>query len=255
MVAALLVPCALPAWDTAPHQKIAKAALDSLPARVLQGFGTEAALLSEVYCIYPDRFQEMERFGFVRKSPGPRDASEIRVYCMRPDGELVHGATGDRNADMASLVFLLDHVATSFSAKQPGEAAKYAGVLSHFIADSLSPPHAVARERLRRMMPWFSSCRGVELHSAIERSLPTFSLGGRAPRSAGRSIRGAAETVLESCYAEAEANRKVLPAMVKAACAGDQGKLDVFRLRAGTKAAAIFADALYTAAALGAVIQ
>src|SRR5947207_1357794 len=88
-----LLPAAAPAWDTAPHQVITRAALATLPAHVLQRFGAEAAPLADIYCIYPDRFLEMERFGFARKSPGPRTADEIRVYCMRPNGDLVHGST------------------------------------------------------------------------------------------------------------------------------------------------------------------
>jgi hypothetical protein len=169
---------------------------------------------------------------------------------MRPNGELVHGATGDREADLASLMFLFERIEASLSAGQAGEAAKYAGVLSHFIADSLSPPHAVSPEDLRALVPWFSACGRVELHSAIERSLPTFHLGDRSPRVLGASVRVAAESILARCYSGAGTNRGDLPAMVKAACAGDQGKLDMFRLRAGSNAAGILADALYTAVSL-----
>jgi hypothetical protein len=39
--------------------------------------------------------------------------------------------------------------------------------------------------------------------------------------------------------------------MVKAACARDERTLDVYRLRAGVKAAGIFADALYTLSRMG----
>jgi hypothetical protein len=246
-----LLPFGALAWDTTPHQIITKAALDHLPSNVRQRFGAEVSPLVEIYCIYPDRFQEMERFGFVRKSPGPRTASEIRVYCMRPNGELVHGATGDRDADLASLVFLFERIEASLSTGDSGEAAKYAGVLSHFIADSLSPPHAVSPEDLRDMVPWYTACGRVELHSAIERSLPVFRLDGRTPRAVGATPRAAAQAILALCYAGAEANRRDLPAMVKAACAGDQRSLDTFRIRAGSGAAAILADALYTLATPG----
>jgi hypothetical protein len=72
------------AWDTIPHQKITKAALDSLPARYLNRLGPEVKPLIDIYCMYPDRYQEMVEFGFVRRSPGPRDAAEIEAYCVRP---------------------------------------------------------------------------------------------------------------------------------------------------------------------------
>src|SRR5579872_16981 len=89
----LLVSRPCPAWDTTPHQRITRAALDTLPKRFLEQFGAETASLIEIYCVLPDRYVEMKQFGFVRKGPGPRSSAEIEVYCVRPDGEAVHGAT------------------------------------------------------------------------------------------------------------------------------------------------------------------
>jgi len=226
-------PCG--AWDTAPHQKITSAALATLSKSVLDRFGAEAAALVDIYCTLPDRYVEMVDFGFVRKGSGPRNAAEIRPYCVRPDGELVHGPTGDRETDIASLVYLSERIVTSFSEKQTGDAARYAGVLSHFIADGLSPSHAVSRQKL-----------DLDLHVTIERSVPDFTLGNRMPKMAGHHIVSAAETILEQCYAGAEQNRKDLQSMIEAAYAHDQRKLDVYRLRASRKAAEILADALYT---------
>jgi hypothetical protein len=230
-----IAPCA--AWDTVPHQRITKAALDSLAKRLLDRFGAEAAPLVEIYCTYPDRYLEMERYGFVRKSAGPRSPSEIRVYCVRPDGQPIHGASGDRATDLGSLVYLFERILSSFSEKRADQAARYAGVLSHFIADTLSPPHAVSEEELPG-----------ELHSAIERSLPAFTLGGRASLAQSVSIPLAAEAILERCYSEAAQNRRDLPAMVKAVSTREEHTLDVYRLRAGVAAAQILADALHTLA-------
>src|ERR1035437_4742617 len=168
----LFVPGPCKAWDTTPHRRITKAALDALPARLLNRFGKEAAPLVEIYCMYPDRYVEMASYGFVRNSPGPRTVSEISNYCVRPDGELLHGATGDRVTDFGSLQYLFENIVANSSRNRPDDAAKYAGVLSHFIADSLSPPHAVTPERLLDMKPWWLSAGGVNIHSAIEKSLP-----------------------------------------------------------------------------------
>lgn len=246
----LLVPGPVNAWDTAPHQRITKAAVDSLPRRALLGFGAETGRLIEIYCLLPDLYTEMEDFGFVREGPGPRTSAEIRPYCVRPDGRPIHGATGDRESDAVSLVYLFERILTSFSKNQPAEAARYAGVLSHFIADSLSPPHAVSPDQLRDMAP-LRGAAGLNIHCAIERSLPAFSLRGRAPRVVGPHLVDAADAVLARCYAGAARNRKDLPVMVKAACARDEGTLDAYRLRAGVTAAEILADALYTLSRMG----
>jgi hypothetical protein len=239
------------AWDTLPHQRITQAALDALPKQFLSRLGSEVKPLIEIYCIFPDRYEEMERFGFVRNSPGPRSVSEIRPYCVRPDGETIHGAVGHRETDTDSLVYLFERFATNLSENRPGEAARYAGVLSHFIADSLSPPHSVGADELLGMTPRSAQAERINIHSAIERSLPEFTLRDRVPRIAGGHLVPAAEAILDQCYAGAGRNRRDLPAMVKAAAAHDEQTLNEYRLRAGTKAAEIFADALYTLFRMG----
>src|SRR5579862_2347481 len=105
-LALLLVPWSSEAWDTAPHQQITRAALDRMPERFLSCLGAEAAPLVQIYCLYPDRYLEMEQFGFVRASPGPRTAAEIRRFCELPGGRTIHGATGDRARDIDAIRYL-----------------------------------------------------------------------------------------------------------------------------------------------------
>ena len=239
------------AWDTLPHQRITKAALDTLPKQLLNRLGSEVKPLIEIYCIFPDRYQEMERFGFVRNSPGPRAAAEIKAYCVRPDGQAIHGATGNREMDTGSVVFLFERILTNLSDHRPGEAARYAGVLSHFIADSLSPPHSAGADELLAMTPPSAQTGRINVHSAIERSIPEFTLRDRVPRIVSGHLVQAAEAILDECYSGAERNRSDLPSMVKAASAHDETTLNEHRLRAGTKAAEILADALYTLFRMG----
>jgi hypothetical protein len=229
----LLVGGTCRAWDTPPHQKITKAALDSLPARFVNRLGPESKLLIDLYSIYPDRYQEMVEFGFTRKSAGPQEPSEIAVYCLRPDGQPIHGATGDWETDAASLVYLFERILTNLAEHRAQEAARFAGILSHFIADSLSPPHAMPEEHR-------------DLHAIIERSVPDFTLGNRAPRRAADHLLPAARSVFDQLYAGAAANRKDLPAIFKAASLHDEQALDTYRRRAARRASEILADALFT---------
>jgi len=237
-----VLPCG--AWDTPPHQKITRAALDSLPRSLAERFGTESGPLVEIYCIYPDRYVEMEEYGFVRKTPGPHSASEIRVYCVRPDGRPIHGATYDREDDLRSLVYLFERIAGNLADGRRAEAAQYAGVLSHFIADSFSPPHAVAADRLLALGRRAESGCNINLHAVIERSVPEFTLRARAPRTARTSIPEAAGSTLEACYAGLDRNRQDLPLIVEAACARDEKRLDEYRLKAAVRSAEVLADAL-----------
>jgi hypothetical protein len=233
-LALALVPCE--AWDTSPHRKITKAALESLGERMACRFETHWAPLIEIYSIYPDRYLEMEQFGFARKDSGPRNASEIRIYCVRPDGQPIHGISGNRESDLRSLVYLCERIEASFRSHRPGEAAQYAGVLSHFVADSLSPPHAVDAARLLQLAEREDAAE-VNLHGLIERSVPDFALAGRPLPSSPRQV-------LDACYAGAARNRSDLPAIVRAACIGDDAALNRYRLQAARTAAEILAGAL-----------
>ena len=134
-------------------------------------------------------------------------------------GVAVHSASFDHDEDMASLLFVFEGILRSLSDGRGADAAKYMGVLAHFVEDSLSPPH---------------SGKGAEdVHGVIERSVPPFTLAGRPPRLLAEHMLEAAEAILVRCYAAAEQNRKDMPAMVKAAKAGDEKSLDIYRLRGG----------------------
>jgi hypothetical protein len=180
----------------------------------------------------PDRYLEMQNYGFVRNSRGPRNASEIRILCVRPDGIAIHGASFNRETDTTSVVFLFERILTSFSQHDDARAAKHAGVLSHFIGDTLSPPHADA-----------DTCE-PRIHAIIERSLASFKLEPRPPHATGERLITAITAVIDRCYEGAARNRRELAAMIEAARAGDDRALDPNRLRAGKEAAGILADAL-----------
>lgn len=235
------------AWDTLPHQRITRSALDVLPKPTLDQFGGEARPLTEIYCIYPDRYLEMEQFGFIRRSPGPKSASEIRVYCAGTDGQPIHGITGDLIADNGSIAYVLEGIASSLSGRRPGEAARYSGVLSHFIADSLSPPHSISADELQNLRARWPATESLNLHSILERSIPEFHLSQRQPSRLGYDLAATAQAIVDRCYEGAALNRRDLPAMIRAVLDRDGRTLDRYRLRAGRMAAEIVADALYTA--------
>jgi hypothetical protein len=233
LCSALLSAAICSAWDTVPHQQITRAALDALPKRLAGCFGAETESLVRTYCMLPDRYLEMQNYGFVRNSRGPRTASEIRIFCVRPDGIAIHGASFEREADTTSVVFLFERILTAFSAGDAPAAAKYAGVLSHFVGDTLSPPHADP-----------DACDARVL-ARIERSIPSFTLAERPGGRRSEELLTAVSALTERCYAGAARNRRDLPAMIGAARAGDDRTLDPYRLRAGKEAAGILADALH----------
>jgi hypothetical protein len=245
LLSLLLLPVACLGWHTVPHRTITRAAFDTLPARMTSVLGVELENLIEHYSLLPDVYVETERFGFARKGPGPREPAQLKIYCLRPDGEPLHSAVWNRAEDLDSVVYLYERILSSLGRDKPQDAAIFFGVLAHFIEDSLSPPHAATPAELKALTP-AEAGPNVDLHALIERSIPALDLRGRTPQRLGQGIREFVLATLDRLYQAAEENRKNLSVILRAAHAGDEKTLDVHRLRAAKAAAEFFADAAYT---------
>ena len=234
-VAVLIVVCsaAALAWDTAPHRAITKAALDAVQPSVSQRLAPYSKEIIETYSMLPDKCRNWTELP---------DPAALKPFCVRPDGNPVHSASFDHDEDLESLIYLYERILTSAIQKKDRDLAMYAGVLAHFIEDSLSPPHSVTDQELEELAPdvnW--------LHQKLERTVPAFTIAKRPAGKAG----GSDETMLETLdgivtrlHASAARNREALPEMVKALKAGDEQALDAPHSRAAKDAAELLADAL-----------
>jgi hypothetical protein len=236
----LLCPGCL-AWHRTVHTQIGRGAFDSLPAQVRQRWAGVAARLLTEYSLYPDLIAGAEE----------PEASALAAYVVKADGKPIHNITWEPDDDLRSLQFSLRGITSAMRDGNPDSAAKHAGVLAHFLADSTCPAHALipADSALESMRERFAPPDKQEmlLHPAIERSAPAFDLAGRAPRKAGDTVEQAAEVLLEQCYAIVRRNRENLETMVKAVYAGDLATADRLRLEAARRGAELVADAWYTA--------
>ncbi len=242
MRALLLAAIALPslAWQT-PHEKITRAAFDTLPAALRERWRAEADNLAGPYSWYPDWYLGERR-------------NQIRVYVEKPDGTTIHNVTWDLVEDQATLELLLYAIARHNRAGSIDHAARYAGVLSHFLADSTCPAHALLPQdsqlNLVKDLLNLPGARDGSLHAYIERSAPAITLEGRPPVKLGDTISEAARTLLVRTYAVIRANRAGLLELVRAAENRDEETMNRHRRTAALEAARLFADALYTACVL-----
>lgn len=227
------------AWDIAPHQAITSAALEALPDGARVYIGSESKALIEIYCMLPDRYAEMEHFGFTRKSAGPQTAAEIQEFCVRPDGVEVHSAIWDREEDLASILFLFERILRSLQEHRTSDAARFLGTLSHFIADSTSPPHAVPAADLATLA---SVPDGHAIHLLLERRIPPLRIDPRSVKGSRSGLLATANDVLDRCYKTGARNRQDLPAMIRAALNKDEKELDRLRFPAAKDAAEILSD-------------
>ncbi len=205
-------------------------------------WAAEAEQLAALYSLYPDYFG----------SGTESQRSELRIYCVKPDGKPIHNVTWKRGEDLESLEYALNGIIAGLRKRDAASAARYAGVLAHFLEDSTCPAHAAIPadsplNLLRDLLPPPPGKEEIKLHTVIERSTPEFDLGSRAPRSAGSSVQEAAANLLDRCYTLVKQNRAGLIELVKAVYADDEAKVNRFRLIAARAGAELLADAYYTA--------
>lgn len=243
----LAVVCAY-GWHTPPHQQMTRAALASLPERMRGALGPEAEALAAIYCMYPDRYRELERFGpQSRNNPGPTDRSEMRVYCETPNNKVIHNVTWDRADDVAAIEYLLNGFISRINAGDRTAAAKYLGTLAHLLEDSVSPSHSMDLRLVRDLLPPPPAKEKLNLHEAMEKTVPEFDLGGRAPASTGETVSEAAMSLRERCYTIVKDNRAHLVEFVRATYAEDYATMNRLKLRAARAGAELLADAYFTA--------
>ena len=228
-----LLPAASNAWHHPVHYMITRAAIDSLPAGDRQAFGDEIPRLIERYSVYPDLLAYLK----------DEERDKLRPFCFLPDGRAIHNVNWNQVGDLEILTHLIASIAKMLDVGDVPASAQYAGVLSHFLADSTCPAHAMipADSSLRLTFRPPPGKSQVELHAVLERSSPAVDISARKPQIAS------AENLLARCYAAIRRNRETLEEAVRAAYLGDEAGMNPARLRAAEAGAGLIADAFHTA--------
>ena len=222
---------------------ITAVALASLPESQREFWKPETEPLTREYCLYPDIYAN---------APATRK-DEMRRYCETPDGRPVHNVTWNRKLDAESLTFVFKGLIASIHAKDVAAAARYAGVLAHFIEDSTCPAHALMPNDsqlnlLKDLVPPPAEAANIKLHTVIEHSSPSVDLKGRRPEILGATPEAIAEAVLDRIYAGVRVNRSHLIVLAQAAYKDDQAGMDTYRLIGATAGTTILSDALASTA-------
>ncbi len=244
LCALTLPPCA--GWHHPVHQMVTRAAILSLPPATQQRFGSEKTALIQTYCVYPDLFP-------FRSASQP----DIRRYCETPDERPIHNVSWNIDDDLRSLEHSLSGMVEGLKSRDLAAAAQHAGVLAHFLEDSTCPAHALVPfdGALSQAYPQADGREPVSLHALIERSAPIVDLAGRAPKSAGHTVREAASNLLGRAYRIIRQNRDDLDALVAATERGDEPVMNRYRHKAAVAGAELVADAYFTAFTLAGTAQ
>ncbi len=223
------------AWHDPVHARITRAALHSLPPAMQRLWAAQGDRLILEYSLYPDTYAHV--------LPATREA--MRPFC-EVRGRNIHNVTWDGREDIESLEYLREGIVRSMRETDPEAAARFAGVLAHFLEDSTCPAHALTPvdsplDLMKVMLPPPAGKEDIQLHRLIEASSPEFDLGARVP------VQQSAAKLLERCYRIVKENRWDLAEIVRALYTDDRPALDGYRLRAAKAGAELLADAYYTA--------
>jgi len=234
-IGALAAASVCAAWHDPVHARITRAALRSLPPAMQQMLAAQADRLILEYSLYPDAYAHVK--GETREA--------MRPFC-EVRGRGIHNITWDRREDIESLDYLRDGIVVSLQGGDAEAAAKFAGVLAHFLEDSTCPAHSLIPvdsplDLMKVMIPPPAGKQDIKLHTLIEASSPEFDLGSRKP------ARVTSQALLDRCYRIVKENQRDLKEIVSLTYAGDQAGLDRYRLRAAKAGAELLADAYYTA--------
>ena len=223
-----------------PHTVITRAACDTLPQWQKDLWGDELTALGDSYCLIPDRVyegMEIARFAMIDSKPGV-----IYLISLHLPPETVEG--------YQLLEFFSRKAVSSFKDGQKGDAARYAGTVSHMLEDWGCPAHAVPGDNMftlfKQFMPPPEDQENTLLHGPVENGNFTLDLQDYKPRLLGTTVEEAAFNLLNRSHlTTVYARGQVIP-IINGLYEKDDDAVNNAQQKAALLDAEIVADALYT---------
>ena len=237
--AVLCAPSAALAWG-GPHGAITRAATAALPEWQKTLFGKELQPLGFYYCIIPDMVYTDKTnapFATMDAYPGVRYLRILHIP-----------ATPAENYEV--LRFFLGRAVTSFGEGKAGDAARYAGTLSHALEDWGCPAHVVPNDNMftlfKQFLPPPSEQSYALLHGPVENGTFDVALGDYRPQLLGTSVDEAAFNLLRRVQGATVFARSQTIPIIQALYAENTNAVNAAQQKAAAHGAKVVADALYT---------
>ncbi len=239
----VLAPASASAWG-APHCTITRAATAALPEWQKQLLGAELGPLGDRYCLIPDTIntdKENASFAIMDAYPGVRYLKLLHVPVAPLENHEV-------------LRFFLGKAVSSLTAGKTGDAARYAGTLSHVLEDWGCPAHVAPGDNMftlfKQFLPPPEAQQYALLHSPIESGSFDIDLGAYRPHLLGTSADEAAFNLLRRVQgATLHARAQTIP-IIQALYKGDTPAANAAQQVAAEYDAKMVADALFTVCCL-----
>lgn len=238
-------PLLVGAWGEGPHRAITQAALAALPEGQQALLGAELAPLGSSYCLIPDEVykgKEIAKYAMMDSQPGVTYLLHLHLPALQPENYEI-------------LRYFMGKSVAAFQAGNLGDAARFAGTVSHALEDWSCPAHVVPGDNMftlfQQFLPPPASMRNKLMHSPIEGGQFSFTIGGYQPLLLGTTVDEAAFQLLQRVNAATiNARGQTIP-IIQALYAGDSNAVVAAQLKSATVDARVVADALHTLLCLG----
>jgi hypothetical protein len=244
MALACCAPLLAGAWGE-PHKAITQAALAALTDAERAQLGAELGPLGTQYCLIPDRVyegKEVAKYAMMDSHPGVTYLVNLHLPAQQPENYEI-------------LRFFMGKAVAAFQAGNLGDAARYAGTVSHALEDWSCPAHVVPGDNMftlfQQFLPPPDAMRNKLLHSPVEAGKFAVSIGDFKPTLLGATVDEAAFNLLQRLNAATILARAQTIPIIQALYAGDSNAVTTAQLKAATKGATVVADALHTILCLG----
>lgn len=244
IAAALLCATHASGWG-GPHGTVTQAALKTLPPWQQEALGDELRPLGSLYCIIPDLV-------YTRKDLAPFASMDSRPGVLYLVTLHLPAAPAE---SYEYLRYFLGRAVSALQTNNVGDAARYAGTLSHFLEDWSCPAHSVPNDNMftlfKQFLPPPEAYRLTPLHGPVENGSFPVDIGGYRPALLGTTPDEAAFNLLRRAQeGTVFARGQVIP-IIQALYAGDTNACNAAQQKAAVFGARLVADALYTVVCLG----
>lgn len=234
------------AWGAGPHTAITQAALGALTDAERAQLGDELGPLGTQHCLIPDRVYEgkgVAKYAMMDSHPGVTYLVNLHLPAQQPE-------------NFEILRYFMGKAVAAFQAGNLGDAARYAGTVSHALEDWSCPAHVVPGDNMftlfQQFLPPPDAMRNKLMHSPIEGGTFAVNIGDFKPTLLGATVDEAAFNLLQRLNAATILARAQTIPIIQALYAGDSNAVTAAQLKAATKGATVVADALHTILCLGA---
>ena len=184
-----MFPTIIFAWGGENHIIISNNTYNILPEWEKNILGTYGDSLVSTYCLYPDMYRKKEfkkALAQYIEIPHVKDSAIFHVPNSYYGG---NQKEEDSIPEFYILTYFMENAIKHLKANNIKEAARYMGVLAHFVEDYACPVHVIDNNTLRQLNPKPQHINEFNVHRDVEKhKMENFHISDHSVQKLGNNI-------------------------------------------------------------------